>query len=517
MHGSQSRFPTQEVALWLDSRKIPRNALLSGERSGATYGMRFRLSVGLPRSGAVDERPDRQPKERLNQELWIPLEQLLQKTTDPTVFEAVVMSLLCIRGTDALGWTELAMSSSATIRETLTRVRSRQPARLANATAALQDLPGTPWWCHHLVKLVFVIGSVRIHPAEAFDYLIDRFAQERHHSRDEYLLPAELAGLMVEMLDPKAGTRVHDPCCGAGGMLVATANHVGGDSSEISTVITGRAATTRTWRMANINIALRDMQVDLGDGPAADPQEVDAGAGPFDTVLLNPPFGMRAWHTPTTRHPQSWPYGEPSPHDPAFAWVQSVLEALAPAGRAAVVMPSQATFARTGREHTIRRNLVEGGVVRCVVGLPDQLFRETTVPVTIWFLSHPDHSFGDEVLLIDARSAARRERPTHRMLSHRGRRAILDAYRYWVNGAGRLPTTVGDVRSAVVPVTSIRDHGYDLQAATYLDQHRAAAASNLTDEQLRTLPRQISRLDLEARTADSALERRLRELTPWTR
>ncbi|MEV4536268.1 N-6 DNA methylase [Asanoa sp. NPDC049518] len=516
-NGSQALFSTQAVALWLDSRKIPRNALLSGERSGATYGTRFRSAVGLPTSGAIDEGSARQSKERLNQELWVPLEQLLRKSSDPEVFEAVAMSLLCLRGTDSLGWTELATASAATIQETLTHVRSRQPERLAKATAALQDLPATSWWCYQLVKLVSVIGSERINPAQAFDYLLDRFAQERHSSRDEYLLPAELANLMVQMLGPKSGTRVHDPCCGTGSLLLAAANQLGVDSAQASATMTGRAASMRTWRMANINIALRGIQIDLGDGPPADPREVDAGSGPFDAVLLNPPFGMRTWSTPTRRDPRSWPHGEPSPHNPAFAWLQSALEVLAPGGRAAIVMPNLTTFARTGRERSIRRSLVDDRVVHCVVSLPNQLFRETTVPVTLWILAHPNDSFGDEVLLIDARSAAHRDGPTHRVLSHRGCRAILDAYRSWGRGAGKFPTTVDDVRSAAVAIAEIRERGYDLQATTYLDQHRLAPVRGRTDEQLRSLPAEMTRLDSEAQSADAALDRHLRELALWTR
>src|SRR5205085_1609035 len=123
-----------------------------------------------------------------------------------------------------------------------------------------------------------------------------------------------------------------------------------------------------------------------------------------------------------------------------FAWLQAAVEALSPGGRAAVIMPNRATFARTSREHAIRAAMVDRGAVRCVIALPDHLFRETTVAVTVWILVRPDEEPADDILLIDARAAARTDGPTHRVLTDRGCQVVIDAYRAWLRGAAPLAT-----------------------------------------------------------------------------
>ena len=301
-----------------------------------------------------------------------------------------------------------------------------------------------------------------------------------------------------------------------GSLLVAVGEHMSGAAGTgLPATVTGCAATARTWSLATLNVAIHGIPVDLGDGPPADPREVDADQGRFDVVVLNPPFGRRDWSRPASRLRRPWPYGEPSPHNVAFAWLQTAVEALVPGGRAAVVMPYRATFGSTARERNIRGMMVKRGAVRCVVALPSHLFRETTVPVTVWILAHPRYDAGRDVLLIDARAAARKDGPTHRVLTERGCRAILDAYQGWLDGSATFSGLVSDVTATTATVTEIREHGYDLQPVTYLNQRRQVTAEQRV--RLRTLPDELAWLDAVARAADLTLDRCLEKLAPWIR
>jgi hypothetical protein len=69
---------------------------------------------------------------------------------------------------------------------------------------------------------------------------------------------------------------------------------------------------------------------------------------------------------------------------------------------------------RAARERNIVRNMVDRGAVRCIIDLPGHLFRESTAAVAVWILAHPGDDARPEVLLIDARAAARKDVPTHR-------------------------------------------------------------------------------------------------------
>ncbi|MFG1890420.1 class I SAM-dependent DNA methyltransferase [Micromonospora sp. NPDC049051] len=514
-HGSQDGYLTSAVAAWFDGRQIPRPVLLPGERLGITYGERFRSSVGYPASPNANDPTQAPVAESLDEDLWAPLEPLLRKSEVPAAFEAVVLSLLCLRDISPADWAAVSRASVETIHEIVTRAWQRQPERMAAATTALRDAPATLYGRDRLLKIVSILSAVRAPADQVFEYLLDRFARFRHSSPDEYLVPSELAHLMVRMVDPTLSDRVHDPCCGPGSLLVAAGKHMAGTGSPVT--FTGRAATARTWSLATMNAAIHGVRVDLGDGPPSDPGEIDAEPGRFDVVLLNPPFGMRNWSLPTARSARPWPYGEPSPHNVTMAWLQAAVEALAPGGRAAVIMPYNATFALTAREREIRGAMVEHGTVRCVVALPSHLFRETTVPVTVWILVRPGDKATGEVLFVDACGATRRSSPTNRVLTEHGRQAILNAYQGWTNGTAVLPIATEDFAATTATVLEIREHGHDLQPSTYLKQHRQVMPDPRTSPTLPELRNDLTRLDAEAKKADLALDRCLEGLVSWTR
>jgi len=60
-------------------------------------------------------------------------------------------------------------------------------------------------------------------------------------------------------------------------------------------------------------------------------------------------------------------------------------------------------------EDSIRKNLVEEGLIDCIVNLPAKLFLNTQIPACLWFISR-NRSNGkfrnrtNEILFIDARN-----------------------------------------------------------------------------------------------------------------
>ena len=81
---------------------------------------------------------------------------------------------------------------------------------------------------------------------------------------------------------------------------------------------------------------------------------------------------------------------------------------LAPRGSAGFVLANGSMSSNQSGEGEIRKNLIEAGLVDCMVAMPGQLFYSTQIPACLWFLSrsggiHRDRR--DEVLFIDARSS----------------------------------------------------------------------------------------------------------------
>ncbi len=60
----------------------------------------------------------------------------------------------------------------------------------------------------------------------AYEYLIEKFADDAGKKGGEFYTPHNVVRLIVELLDPQPGMRICDPTCGSGGMLIQSADHV---------------------------------------------------------------------------------------------------------------------------------------------------------------------------------------------------------------------------------------------------------------------------------------------------
>jgi type I restriction enzyme M protein len=81
-------------------------------------------------------------------------------------------------------------------------------------------------------------------------------------------------------------------------------------------------------------------------------------------------------------------------------------------------------------EGEIRRRMVEGDVVECMVALPPQLFLNTQIPACLWFLTCDKTAHGRdrrrEFLFIDARKLGQMETRVHRVFSEADIALIAD-------------------------------------------------------------------------------------------
>ena len=78
-----------------------------------------------------------------------------------------------------------------------------------------------------------------------------------------------------------------------------------------------------------------------------------------------------------------WQYGVPPQGNANFAWAHH----LAPNGIAGFVLANGSMSSNQSGEGAIRKNLIEAGLVDCMVALPGQLFYSTQIPACLWFLA----------------------------------------------------------------------------------------------------------------------------------
>lgn len=315
-----------------------------------------------------------------------------------------------------------------------------------------------------LGQLVDLIGSIGFTETDdhgsddvlgrVYEYFLGQFAgKETGKDAGAFYTPRSVVKTLVEMLEPFEG-RVYDPACGSGGMFVESAKFVaahGGNTNKIS--VYGQEYTDATWRLAKMNLALRGIEADLGeraDDSFARDLHPDLRA---DFVLANPPFNVSNWWDAKLADDPRWKYGTPPASNANFAWVQHFIHHLSPKATAGFVLANGSLSSKSGGEGAIRRTMVESELVDCIVAMPDRLFFNTGIPVSLWFVSKERHGNGHrnrhgEVLFIDARQLGRMETRRLRVLDDVDIARIADTYHAWRNRDGGYADIAGFAKSA---------------------------------------------------------------------
>ena len=120
----------------------------------------------------------------------------------------------------------------------------------------------------------------------AYEFLIERFAETAGKKGGEFYTPRGVVRLLVELLDPREGMRIHDPTCGSGGMLIECGHHIeerGGNPRNLT--LTGQEKNIGTWAICRLNMLLHgfpDADIRSGD-TIRNPRFTTHGAlDPFD-------------------------------------------------------------------------------------------------------------------------------------------------------------------------------------------------------------------------------------------
>lgn len=242
----------------------------------------------------------------------------------------------------------------------------------------------------------------------AYEYLIERFADDAGKKGGEFYTPQKVVELIVELLAPEAGMRISDPTCGSGGMLIQCAKYVqkrGGDVRNLT--LHGQEKNLGTWGICKMNMLLHglvDHRIEKGD-TIRDPKLRDGGELMlYDRVIANPPFSLDEWGLEMAESDPHgrFRFGVPPKTKGDFAFVQHMLATLNQEGRLGVVMPHGVLF-RGSSEGRIRQGLLDEDLFEAVIGLPPQLFYGTGIPASVLVLSRSKAPKRQrKVLFIDA-------------------------------------------------------------------------------------------------------------------
>ncbi len=369
-----------------------------------------------------------------------------------------------------------------------------------------------------LVDLIGSIGFTHVdHGADdvlgrVYEYFLGQFAKAEGQKAGAFYTPRSVVRLLVEMLEPYRG-RVYDPCCGSGGMFVQSAEFVaahGGSRSDVS--IYGQESTATTWRLGRMNLAIRGIEANLGDRPDDSFHRDLHPDLRADYILANPPFNLDDWYSDALRDDPRWKYGLPPAGNGNFAWVQHFIYHLAPNGVAGFVL-ANGSLSGSGGEGAIRRRLVEADMVDCVVAMPDRLFFNTAIPVSLWFVAknRATDAFRDrsgQILFIDARKIGQMVTRTLRSLSTDDVAQVAGTYHSWRNQETDVPYVdiPGYCKSA--GLDEVAGHDFVLNPGRYVGAEELASdLEPVRDRLLRLRHDLVSEFDESARLEQEILER----------
>lgn len=239
----------------------------------------------------------------------------------------------------------------------------------------------------------------------AYEYLIGQFASETGKKAGEFYTPQAISKILTRIAiagqETKMGLSVYDPCMGSGSLLLNAKKY-----AERPDCIKyyGQELNTSTYNLARMNMFLHGVvpenQIlrngDTLDGDWPTEEETD-----FNMVLMNPPYSAK-WSAAAgfLQDERFSDYGVLAPKSKAdYAFLLHGLYHLKSNGTMAIVLPHGVLF-RGAAEGKIREKLLRAGNIYAVIGLPANLFYNTSIPTCIIVLKK--HREGRDVLFIDA-------------------------------------------------------------------------------------------------------------------
>ena len=301
---------------------------------------------------------------------------------------------------------------------------------------------------------------------DAYEYLMRNFATESGKSKGQFYTPAEVSRIMAKVVGIGPGTRqdqaIYDPTCGSGSLLIRAA-----DEAPKGITIYGQEMDNATWSLAKMNTLLHGHPTaELWQGNTlAEPyfKNSDNSLKTFDFAVANPPFSDKAWSTglnPANDEYRRFGFGVPPPRNGDYAYMLHLIASLKSNGKGAIVMPHGVLF-RGNKEADIRRNLINRGLIKGIIGLPANLFYGTGIPACIVVIDKEGAKDRTGVFMIDASAGFVKDGNKNRLRAQDIHK-IVDVFNSQTELAGY---------SRMVPKTEIANsaNDYNLNIPRYID------------------------------------------------
>jgi type I restriction enzyme M protein len=272
---------------------------------------------------------------------------------------------------------------------------------------------------------------------DAYEYLMKHFASESGKSKGQFYTPAEVSRIMAKVIGlqnaPGVSTTIYDPTCGSGSLLLRALAETPNGAT-----LYGQEKDSATVGLAKMNMILHGEDLaDIKQGDTINnPQhksKTDSNAlETFDYVVANPPFSTKSWLKSALEEDiygrwNTGTIGVPPEKNGDYAFLLHIIRTLNNrTGQGACILPHGVLF-RGNAEASIRKNIVEKGFIKGIIGLPANLFYGTGIPACIIVLDKKDAPNRKGIFMIDAKAGFAKDGPKNR-LREQDVRKIVDTW-----------------------------------------------------------------------------------------
>ena len=347
-------------------------------------------------------------------------------------------------------------------------------------------------------------GSEKDILGRTYEYCLSKFAEQEGKLAGEFYTPSCVVRTLVEVLQPYNG-RVYDPACGSGGMFVQSAKFIERHSGNINSIaVYGQDSNPTTWKMAQMNLAIRGIEANLGEYNADTFFNDCHPTLRADFIMANPPFNLSDWGADKLKDDVRWKYGMPPAGNANFAWLQHMIHHLAPNGKIGMVLANGSLSSQSGGEGKIRQNIINADLVECIVAMPTQLFYTTQIPVSLWFLAKNKKQKG-KTLFIDARKMGTMVTRKLRELTEEDIARIADTYKAYADG------TLEDTKGfcAVATTEEIAKQDYILTPGRYVGIEEQQEDGEPFEEKMARLTSELSELFDQSHKLEAEIRQKL--------
>ncbi|MDR0899653.1 MAG: type I restriction-modification system subunit M, partial [Lactobacillaceae bacterium] len=274
---------------------------------------------------------------------------------------------------------------------------------------------------------------------DAYEYLIGQFASDAGKKAGEFYTPHQVSEVMARIVSKNEDiSSIYDPTVGSGSLLLTVSKHLNKQNKKDLNYY-GQEYITETYNLTRMNLLLhgvRPEKMNIKNGNTLahdwpeDPQRPNEGVQ-FDAVVMNPPYSDKKWNKREDKplkvsDPRFADFGVLPPDNKGdFAYLMHGLYHLGQKGIMSIVLPLGVLF-RGGAEGEIRKRLVDKNYVDAIIGLPNSLFTNTSIPVCVIILKK-NRDLTAPILMVDASNSFIKV-GTQNVLQEKDIAKIVDAY-----------------------------------------------------------------------------------------